>query len=107
MDIVASPFITVILNMVASVLVSRGILDSHSVVAFVQLGNNLIAGVMTVSVAIYSIYKMVDLQKHKLSVATPAASMPVSQVVSTPATHGQSGLPVDQKSNPTLPQNPS
>lgn len=110
MDVIASPLVTVVLNLVASVLVARGILDSHSTVAFVQTGNNLIAGIVTVWIGVYSIYKMVELKKHQLTLANQAPtatktesivtiSQPISQTTSTNPT-GQMGTPGSTISNP-------
>jgi len=116
MDVITSPLITVILNLVASVLVSKGILDSHSSVAFVQEGNNLIAGLTTTVVALYTLYKSFDLAKHKVTLAhqAPVAtktetvvqiSQPVSQ--ETPVTPiGQMGTPESTTTIPN-PANPA
>ena len=95
MDLITSPFVTVILNIVASVLISWGILDSHSAVALVQFGNNFIAGATTVIVSGYSIYKVVELRKHEISTTTPSQ---FSQNTPNFSQTGQSGLPSDGKS---------
>lgn len=97
MDIIASPIVTVILNMVASFLVSKGILDSHSSVAFVQVGNSLIAGLMTTGVAVVSIYKMVDLKKHQITASNLTGQQQISQqnpTVFTRVPDNQSGQPI-------------
>lgn len=64
---VFSPLITMVLNIVAAFLVSKGILDTHSQLMFVQVGDNIIAAMVTVLLGGYSIYKMVDLKKHQIS----------------------------------------
>lgn len=94
MDAITSPLVTVVLNLVASVLVSKGILDSKSSVAFVQLGNSVIVGITTALVAIWSIYKMVDLKKHQISANTQIVKNGQVVTISQPASKGQSGLPV-------------
>ena len=99
MDAIISPFTTVLLNMVASLLVARGILDNNNVASFVQLGNTIVAGIMTLGVAIYSIYKMVDLQKHKISSASSSSVNKISQEkadFSQKSPSSQPGLPVSQ-----------
>lgn len=99
MDIIASPIITVILNLLASALIARGILDSHSAVAFIQFGNNAIAGIMTFGVAIYSIYKMVDLKKHGMTLASTVPTATKTETVVTvtqPVTPTAEPLPVGQ-----------
>lgn len=82
MDLPLSPIITIILNIIASFLVSKGILDTNTKNMFVMLVNNAISGLMTVGIAVYSIYKIVDLHKHKISVSLPA-STPSSATTTT------------------------
>lgn len=108
MDFVGSPIVTMVLNIIAAGLVSHGILDSQAKDQFVQLLNNLIAAVITAAVAFYSIFKVVDLHKHKITSAatmkTMTASAPaetpvgapapqISQEISQPAPTNMSGLP--------------
>ncbi len=110
MDVIASPIITVVLNLIASFLVSRGILDSHSTFAFIQYGNSLIAGIMTTWVGLYSIYKIVELKKHQLTVTKQAPTATKTETVVTVTQPisptgealptGQSGLP---NSTPSIP----
>lgn len=73
MEAIASPLLTAILNVIASILVSQGILDTHSAAAFVQLGNVAFASIMTLGVTVYSMYKIVELKKHQLSLAHEAS----------------------------------
>jgi hypothetical protein len=84
MDIVASPVLTIVLNLVATSLVSKGILDASQKEATIQLLNNVIAALMTVLVGGYSIYKMVDLHKHKLTIASQSATGSTSVTMTGP-----------------------
>lgn len=98
MDAIASPLITVLANVIADILVSKGIIDSSSKVALIQVMNNSMASAMTLGVAVYSVYKVVELQKHKITMGGQQQfSQPVSQTEPT----GQSGLVPGQKNNPT------
>lgn len=115
MDVIASPLITAVLNLIASVLVAKGILDSKSAADFVQFGNSAFASLMTFGVAVYSIYKVVELKKHQLNISTQAPtatttekiitiSQPISQTpLQEPA--GQKGVGNGNTSvpNPTAP----
>jgi len=104
MDTALSPIVTVILNLVAGVLVSKGIIDSHSAAAFVQLANNILAALITIGLGVYSIYKTVEMYKHKISVAsqtttsttsTPAIAMTVATTPGPTTTiSSQTGLPL-------------
>lgn len=109
MDALASPLITVLANVVADLLVSKGIIDTGSKVAVIQLINNGIAGLMTLGVAVYSMYKVVELKKHQLTLAhsAPIATKTVtvekiSQPISQKEAVGQMGVVPEQKSAPTI-----
>jgi hypothetical protein len=93
MELVGSPIVTMVLNIVAAFLISKGILDIRYRETFIQLANNAIAGIVTVSVALYSIFKMVDLQKHKITATTQADQQNFSQPISQTVPSGQTGLP--------------
>ncbi len=79
MDVAFSPMVTVVLNIIAGALVSKGVLDAHSKDAFVILANNVIAGFITVSISLYSIFKVVDLKKHQITTVGPTVKTEVSQ----------------------------
>jgi hypothetical protein len=72
MDLIASPMTTIILNLVAQVLVSRGVLDVSYRDQFIQIANSSIAAGATLIIGLYSIYKMIDLKKHQLTVNAAA-----------------------------------
>ncbi|HEX9060866.1 MAG TPA: hypothetical protein VF941_11860 [Clostridia bacterium] len=105
MDVIASPIITVVLNLVANILIAKGILDSRSAVSFVQFGNNAIAGLMTFGVGVYSIYKMIELKKHQITTNAKTASLP-SVPFTTPqttiGTTGQSGMTLGTNNKPDI-----
>lgn len=92
MDVIASPFVTAILNIVATALIAHGILDIKYKDTFIQLGNTMFAGLITAMVSIYSIYKMVDLHKHAIS------NTPASPVAPTQPTVGD----ISQKRQPVF-----
>lgn len=105
MDVIASPIITVILNLIANILVAKGILDSHNAVAFVQFGNNAVAGLMTFGIGVYSIYKMIELKKHQLSTTTQTISNPgvlVSYPNTASTSTGQSGMTTGTNNKPDI-----
>jgi len=89
MDVWFSPLATAVLNIIASFLVAKGILDQGTKEMFVQTMNNMLAAFVTVGIGGYSIYKMVDLHKHKLTLTmTPqgnGASTTTLKVTSTEA----------------------
>lgn len=104
-----SPIVTIILNIIAGALVAKGVLDTNSRDTFIQLTDNVIAGLVTAGIAIFSISKMVDLHKHKISnqpstqsttttiqpvppVEVPVSTQPVSQTAPVMEAD-QSGLP--------------
>ena len=106
MDVLVSPIITAVLNIIAAMLVSWGILQSKDINMFISLGNNIIASVTTVLVACYSIYKIVDLHKAKIGMPIIQASVKTSNPVSTPDISKQTGIPQNAQqttSNPTTP----
>lgn len=104
-----SPIVTIVLNIIAGALVAKGVLDTNSRDTFIQLTDNVIAGLVTLGIGVFSISKMVDLHKHKISNMPStqstttsiqpmgSATVPVSTApVSQPATNvevDQSGLP--------------
>lgn len=113
MDVIASPLITVLANVVADLLVSKGIIDSGSKLAVIQTINNSMAAVMTLGIGVYSTYKMVELQKHKatLTHSAPLAtktetvvqvSQPISQTIPTSPV-GQMGTPESTTTVPNVP----
>lgn len=107
MDILTSPLVTVILNLIAQVLVSKGILDSRSTIAFVQIGNSLIAGMTTMIVAVVSIHKMFNYHQVKLTTPSTISNPQFSQQFSQGVAVGQSGLPVTKTVVQSTPDSPS
>ena len=104
-DVLGSPILTVVLNLIANMLVARGILDSHSAVAFVQFGNNAVAGLMTFGIGVYSIYKMIELKKHQISSSTVTVSnpgVPVSYPNTASTSIGQSGMTTGTNNKPDI-----
>jgi len=83
MELLGSPLITMVLNIAATSLVAHGILSEATRDTFVKLVNNSIAAGVTFFVALYSIYKMVDLHKHKLTITSPGGTMVSSAPTST------------------------
>jgi len=76
-DLALSPILTVILNVTASFLVSKGILDIASKETFIETMKAVLAAVTTITVSVYSIYKMVELHKHNATMRnTPATTAP-------------------------------
>lgn len=102
MDAFISPFITILANIIADVLVSKGIIDAGSKQVVIQNVNTIAAALMTMVVAVVTVIKAVDLAKHKITASASTQSVtPVSQQFSqqtTPTVNGQIG-------NTNLPQN--
>lgn len=85
MDLPLTPIVTVMLNIIASFLVSKGILDNSTKDTFIQLANNIISGIMTIIIAVYSINKIVDLNKHKMTIQGPQTPTPPTPATTEPA----------------------
>lgn len=62
------PFLIIVLNLLASSLAAQGILDVESKDEFINLADTIIAALMTLGVAVYSISKTIDLHKHSLKI---------------------------------------
>lgn len=91
-DLALSPILTVILNVAASFLVSKGILDIASKETFIETMKAVLAAVTTITVSVYSIYKMVELHKHNATIrntpaptTTPQMSPKAFETMSTPS----------------------
>lgn len=104
MNIEAEPIIAALVNMVVSLLVSKGIIDSaHAPILTMDI-NNILAALLTLGLGSYSIYKTVDAYKHKVTtnaqVKGSTVSVPVigqintTDLIPTSAPTSQTGLPI-------------
>ena len=73
------PIIAAVVNVIVSLLVSKGIIDSTHAPMLSQEINNVLAALVTLGLGGYSIYKTVEAYKHKVS-----SNQPVQPV--TPST---------------------
>lgn len=98
MDAFISPFVTILANIIADILVSKGIIDAGSKQTVIQSVNTIVAGLMTVVVAVVTVVKAVDLAKHKITATT-------SQGQNTPANPPAAPVVVGQMGNTNTTQN--
>lgn len=96
-DLVLSPMVTVILNILASALVSKGVIDEASRDTLVQLANNILAGLITVVVALFSIHKIVDLKKHEVTsnATTQSNASGTTTTISVPVATQENNSAID------------
>jgi hypothetical protein len=104
MDFVASPIFTIIINIIAQGLVSRGILDQSTKDVFVQTVNNTLVATGSAVIGIYSIYKIIELHKHKITITAGQNTV----TLSAPADVKTPQMPqVPQATPPVIPATPN
>lgn len=81
-----SVLLTAILNIIMSILVAKGVIDQGNKDQLVQIANNTIGGLIVVLTGGYSMYKIVDIHKHKmtLTATTLGNKTTTTQTVETP-----------------------
>lgn len=100
MDVLASPVIVFILNLVATALVAHGVLSVQNVPIFVQTLNNISIELMTLIAGGITIFKAVELAIHTLNLKHGVTSLPsVKKTIPLEPTGQAGAIPTPPQTN--------
>lgn len=105
------PIIAAVVNVIVSLLVSKGIIDSTHAPLLSQEINNTLAALVTLGLGGYSIYKTVEAYKHKVTVNGQLTQSQISNSLSSVPSNNSSiteistAQPKSQTGLPLIPSN--